>query len=74
MNHNGGTITFGQDGYLYIGLGDGGSAGDPEKRAQDLSNLFCKILRIDINTDNCYLIQKVYYIIYHMYLLSYLLF
>ena len=58
MNHNGGTITFGQDGYLYIGLGDGGSAGDPEKRAQDLSNLFGKILRIDINTDNGYLIPS----------------
>ena len=56
MNHNGGTITFGKDGYLYIGLGDGGSAGDPEKRAQDLSSLFGKILRIDINTDKGYLI------------------
>ena len=57
-NHNGGTITFGLDGYLYIGLGDGGSAGDPEKRAQDLSNLFGSILRIDINTDDNYLIPK----------------
>ena len=58
MNHNGGTITFGKDGYLYIGLGDGGSAGDPEKRAQDLSNLFGKILRIDINTKDEYLIPQ----------------
>ena len=58
MNHNGGTITFGQDGYLYVGLGDGGSAGDPEKRAQDLSSLFGKILRININTDNGYLIPS----------------
>ena len=57
-NHNGGTITFGLDGYLYIGLGDGGSAGDPEKRAQDLSSLFGSILRIDINTDDYYLIPK----------------
>ena len=57
-NHNGGTITFGLDGYLYIGLGDGGSAGDPEKRAQDLSSLFGSILRIDINTDDNYLIPK----------------
>lgn len=57
-NHNGGTITFGLDGYLYIGLGDGGSAGDPEKRAQDLSNLFGSILRIDINTDDNYLIPR----------------
>ena len=43
-NHNGGSIEFGNDGYLYIGLGDGGSAGDPENRAQDCSNLFGKIL------------------------------
>ena len=57
-NHNGGTITFGLDGYLYIGLGDGGSVGDPENRAQDLSNLFGSILRIDINTDDNYLIPK----------------
>jgi len=57
-NHNGGTIEFGPDGYLYIGLGDGGSAGDPEKRAQDLTNLFGKILRIDINTDKPYLVPK----------------
>ena len=57
-NHNGGTIEFGSDGYLYIGLGDGGSAGDPEKRAQDLTNLFGKILRIDINTDKPYLVPK----------------
>ena len=55
-NHNGGTIEFGNDGYLYIGLGDGGSAGDPEKRAQDLSNLFGTILRIDVNTEKPYVI------------------
>ena len=58
MNHNGGTIAFGKDGYLYIGLGDGGSAGDPENRAQDLTNLFGSILRIDVNTDSNYLIPK----------------
>ena len=58
MNHNGGTISFGEDGYLYIGLGDGGSAGDPEKRAQDLTNLFGSILRIDINVESNYLIPK----------------
>ena len=49
-NHNGGTIEFRKDGFLYIGIGDGGSAGDPEKRAQDPSNLFGSILRIDVST------------------------
>ena len=53
-NHNGGNIEFGPDGYLYIGIGDGGSSGDPENRAQNLSNLFGTILRIDINTDKGY--------------------
>ena len=43
---------------MYIGLGDGGSAGDPEKRAQDLTNLFGKILRIDVNTEEPYLVPK----------------
>ncbi|MBI4935050.1 MAG: PQQ-dependent sugar dehydrogenase [Actinobacteria bacterium] len=46
-NHNGGEITFGTDGYLYIGLGDGGSANDPERRALNVSQLLGKILRID---------------------------
>jgi glucose/arabinose dehydrogenase len=48
-NHNGGCIQFGPDGYLYIGMGDGGSAGDPGDRAQDLSVLLGKMLRIDID-------------------------
>lgn len=48
-NHNGGMIDFGPDGYLYIGMGDGGSQNDPENRAQDLSSLLGKILRIDVN-------------------------
>ena len=56
-NHNGGHLEFGLDGYLYIAFGDGGSAGDPEKNAQNLSNFFGKILRIDIN-DNEYIIPK----------------
>ena len=47
-NHNGGFIEFGPDNYLYIGVGDGGSVGDPENRAQNLSNLFGTILRIDV--------------------------
>tara|TARA_R110000787_G_scaffold286385_1_gene404537 strand:- start:14073 stop:15443 length:1371 start_codon:yes stop_codon:yes gene_type:complete len=48
-NHNGGCIQFGADGYLYIGLGDGGSAGDPGNRSQNLQLLLGKMLRIDIN-------------------------
>ncbi|MFM7064473.1 MAG: PQQ-dependent sugar dehydrogenase [Actinomycetes bacterium] len=46
-NHNGGDIAFGPDGYLYVALGDGGSGGDPEGRAQDLFEPLGKILRID---------------------------
>ncbi|MEO8516753.1 MAG: PQQ-dependent sugar dehydrogenase [Flavobacterium sp.] len=49
-NHNGGTIKFGPDGYLYIGMGDGGSAGDPENRAQNITELLGKMLRIDVNS------------------------
>ena len=48
-NHNGGMLAFGRDGYLYIGTGDGGSAGDPGNRAQRLTYALGKILRIDIN-------------------------
>ena len=48
-NHNGGWIGFGPDGYLYIALGDGGGANDPRCRAQDLGQLFGKILRIDVD-------------------------
>ena len=47
-NHNGGDIAFGADGYLYIGLGDGGSGGDPNNRAQNTSHLLGSMLRIDV--------------------------
>lgn len=48
-NHNGGTLAFGQDGYLYIGPGDGGSGNDPPNNAQNLNSLLGKMLRIDVN-------------------------
>ena len=48
-NHNGGMLAFGPDGYLYIGMGDGGSGGDPGNRAQDKNSLLGKMLRIDID-------------------------
>jgi glucose/arabinose dehydrogenase len=53
-NHNGGQLAFGPDGYLYIASGDGGSGGDPDGNAQDLSSLLGKILRInvDVPTDS----------------------
>ena len=50
QNHNGGQVRFGPDGFLYVSLGDGGSAGDPQNHAQDLSSLLGKILRIDVNS------------------------
>ncbi|MGD9996552.1 MAG: sorbosone dehydrogenase family protein [Ilumatobacteraceae bacterium] len=46
-NHNGGNVTIGPDGMLYIGMGDGGAAGDPERRALNVGSLLGKILRID---------------------------
>jgi len=48
-NHNGGQLAFGPDGNLYIGLGDGGSAGDPNGNGQNLSTLLGKLLRVNLN-------------------------
>jgi glucose/arabinose dehydrogenase len=51
-NHNGGNLVFGPDGYLYIGMGDGGAGDDPENRAQNPAELLGKMLRIDVNVDD----------------------
>ncbi len=48
-NHKGGQLAFGADGMLYVSLGDGGSGGDPQNRAQDLGTVLGKILRIDVD-------------------------
>lgn len=49
-NHNGGQLQFGPDGWLYVGMGDGGSGGDPGNRAQNLGSRLGKLLRINVNT------------------------
>jgi glucose/arabinose dehydrogenase len=49
-NHNGGTLLFGPDGYLYLSIGDGGAGYDPRDAAQKLNNLYGKIIRIDVNS------------------------
>jgi len=53
-NHNGGHLEFGPDGYLYIGTGDGGSGGDPNNRAQNITSYLGKMLRIDVSPENGY--------------------
>jgi glucose/arabinose dehydrogenase len=55
-NHNGGSVVFGPDGYLYLGLGDGGAGGDPQGYGQSTQILLGKILRIDVDNGDPYAI------------------
>ncbi|MBF0217960.1 MAG: PQQ-dependent sugar dehydrogenase [Gammaproteobacteria bacterium] len=57
-NHNGGNIAFGPDGYLYIGLGDGGDGGDPHGHGQNSASLLGSMLRIDVNRGAPYAIPS----------------
>jgi len=57
-NHNGGNLAFGPDNYLYIGLGDGGSGGDPDGNAQNLDSLLGKMLRIAVTDQENYAIPS----------------
>ena len=54
INHNGGQLEFGPDGYLYAGLGDGGGGGDPDHNGQNPKTLLGKLLRLDVNTGDPY--------------------
>jgi glucose/arabinose dehydrogenase len=55
-NHNGGQVVFGPDGFLYLGLGDGGSANDPEGRGQSLAEPLGSILRLDVRSGTPYVV------------------
>ena len=52
INHNGGMLAFGPDGFLYIGLGDGGSGGDPFNNAQDPRTLLGSVLRVNVHNSS----------------------
>jgi glucose/arabinose dehydrogenase len=58
LNHNGGALAFGPDGYLYMGLGDGGSQGDPFGNGQSVNTLLAKILRVDVSKGEPYAIPE----------------
>jgi glucose/arabinose dehydrogenase len=57
-NHNGGALRFGADGFLYIGMGDGGSGNDPQNYAQNMQSLLGKMLRIDVNRGDPYAVPN----------------
>jgi len=57
-NHNGGGLDFGPDGYLYAGLGDGGAGGDPFGNGQNTTNLLGKVLRLDVDTAEPYVVPS----------------
>jgi uncharacterized repeat protein (TIGR03806 family) len=57
-NHNAGMISFGQDGFLYVSFGDGGSGGDPENRALDRTTLLGKMIRIDVDSASPYAVPS----------------